>query len=503
MVFLVAIRGGNSHIKLTNSDKWSIFVANRRIAVSDEGVVMGDALVNTQDRVQTLRAQAQDLELKASKAREYLEQQQQRRDKLLAERDAYVAQNPSAAALVTPSVAVEPAAAQEPSGCLFAAKPKPKPTTADTPANAAAHPALLRLNAQIADCDNLIGVWQKRLQEYTGMAEKLTKDADELEQREQTPPPSTSTPTSAVPSTVLRRTDIHAPPQHEVLDQAFIADAIHVRRSHQKIIGNTIRDSILDTEYGKTHSLAQQAHRDAIQLIPMDQFAAGELENITISNNTIESAGKLQGIFGSDGVFRNLTIRDNVITTASEHKITLNGLVGTANHIENNRDAHGQLLKVQLNPIRLGGNLATGNVWILSVSEADERQYGYHPIITGADGVEHIHDARSSAQQRDRVHGDVNLTNFPLSEYKQQLRSMTIATLLEQDATLDAAVNAWLVRVAGVLPGSPNVAARIEQIRAAYLAQREVAISALAAHSADLQNFFIQALAKWMAKQSK
>lgn len=466
---------------------------------------MGDAITSAQSNIQALRTQAQDLQLKASKAQEYIDQQQTRRDKLLAERDAYVKQNPSAAVLVTPSVAVEPSAAQEPSGCLFAAKSKTKSSakTAAPPANAAAHPKLMQLNTQIADCDNLIGVWQKRLQEYTSMAEKLTNDANTLEQRGQTPPTNTQTPTTTTPSAVLRRTDIHAPPQNEVLDQGFTADAIHVRRSDQKITGNTIRDSILDTEYGKAHDLAQQAHRDAIQLIPADQFAAGELENLTISNNTIESTGKLQGIFGSDGVFRNLTIRDNVIATASDHKITLNGLVGTANHIENNRDASGQLLAVQLNPIRLGGNLATGNVWILSVSAADAQQYGYHPIITGADGVQHIHDARSTQQQRDRVNGDVNLTDFPLGEYKQQLRSMTIAALLAQDSTLDAAVNAWLVRIVGVLPGSPNIAARIEQTRAAYLAQREIAISALAAHSADLQNFFIQALAKWMAGQSK
>jgi hypothetical protein len=68
---------------------------------------------------------------------------------------------------------------------------------------------------------------------------------------------------------------------------------------------------------------------------------------------------------------------------------------------------------------------------------------------------------------------------------------------------LDAAVNAWFLRVAGVLPGSPNVAARLEQTRAAYVTQRDVVISALGAHSNDLQNFFIQALAKWLAQQSK
>ncbi|QTR51440.1 right-handed parallel beta-helix repeat-containing protein [Candidatus Thiothrix anitrata] len=466
---------------------------------------MGDAITSAQSNIQALRTQAQDLQLKASKAQEYIDQQQTRRDKLLAERDAYVKQNPSAAVLVTPSVAVEPSAAQEPSGCLFAAKSKAKPSakTAAPPANAAAHPKLMQLNTQIADCDNLIGVWQKRLQEYTSMAEKLTNDANTLEQRGQTPPTNTQTPTTTTPSAVLRRTDIHAPPQNEVLDQGFTADAIHVRRSGQKITGNTIRDSILDTEYGKAQNLVAQAHRDAIQLIPVDQFAGGELENLTIDGNAIHSSGKLQGIFGSDGVFRNLTIRNNVIDTVSDHKITLNGLVGTGNRIENNRDANGQLLPVQLNPIRLGGNLATGNVWILSVSAVDEQQYGYHPIMTGDDGVEHILDARSMPQHRDQANGDVNLRGFPFSEYKQQLRRMTITALLDNDPFLDAAVNAWFLRVAGVLPGSPNVAARLEQTRAAYVTQRDVVISALGAHSNDLQNFFIQALAKWLAQQSK
>ena len=89
---------------------------------------MGDAITSAQSNIQALRTQAQDLQLKASKAQEYIDQQQTRRDKLLAERDAYVKQNPSAAVLVTPSVAVEPSAAQEPSGCLFAAKSKTNPS---------------------------------------------------------------------------------------------------------------------------------------------------------------------------------------------------------------------------------------------------------------------------------------------------------------------------------------------------------------------------------------
>jgi hypothetical protein len=51
-----------------------------------------------------------------------------------------------------------------------------------------------------------------------------------------------------------------------------------------------------------------------------------------------------------------------------------------------------------------------------------------------------------------------------------------------------------------LLPGSANLLARAEQARAAYTMQRDVPILGLMPHSPDLQNFFIQALAKWMAE---
>jgi hypothetical protein len=486
-------------------DKWYILSGNRhnschRLCGTDS---MGDTTPNLQDKVQTLRAQAQDLQLKTAKAQEYVDEQQARRLKLLAEREQYVTQNPSAAGLVTPSVEISADVAQEPSGCLFAGKSNAAKTPA-TPAtnNIAAHPKLVNLNAQVADCDNLLAVWKKRVEEYRQMADKLTADADTLEKCEQTKEqtaPATN-PSATTYTAVLRRTDIQSPPVNETLDQPFTTDAIHIRRSHQVISGNTIRDTILDLPYGQAQKLAELAHRDAIQLIPADQFAAGELEVLTISGNSIYSAGKLQGIFGSDGIFRNLTITNNTLATDSDHKITLNGLVGTANHIENNRDANGKLVTVQLNPIRLGGNLATGNVWILSVATKDAEQYGYSPLNVGSDGNAHLQDNRTVAQNRDRANGDVNLTHFPVSEFKQQLRSMTVAQLLTYSPSVDKAVNAWLLRVGELLPGSANLLARAEQARAAYTMQRDVPILDLMPHSPDLQNFFIQALAKWMAE---
>ena len=142
--------------------------------------------------------------------------------------------------------------------------------------------------------------------------------------------------------------------------------------------------------------------------------------------------------------------------------------------------------------------MATGNVWILSVLEADAAQYGYSPLNTGKDGTKHIQDNRTVAQNRDRTYGDVNLINFPMREYKSLLRSMTIDQLLVKSPAIDAAVAKWLVHIGDLLPGSANLATRTEQARAVYQAQRNVPISELARHNADLQNFFIQALAKWV-----
>lgn len=467
---------------------------------------MAETTDSLRAKVQILRAQARDMQLKVAKAQEYLDQQKATRASRLAERDRYVAANPSAASLVTPSADVSPEQAREPSGCMFAGSSGKQQQTSSPPANAAAHPRLIQLNAQIAEADNLIGVWKGRLAEYQSMAAKLNADADTLEQKakdlEQT---AQETPQQPSYKDVLRRTDIQEPPLGETLDEPFTADAIHIRRSSQQITGNTIRDTILDTAYGKAQNFAEMAHRDAIQLIPANQFAGGELENLLISSNRISSAGKLQGIFGSDGIFRNLSITFNTIDTQSEHKITLNGLVGQQNHIEGNRDARGDLVPVQLNPIRLGGNLATGNVWILSVVAEDQQQYGYGylniggDIASGANPYRHITDERSVAQNRDRANGDVNLSNFPMSEYKRLLGTMPLGELAAKNPAMGSDVEAWLRRVGELMPGSSNLSARVEKARAAYQMQRDLPVLGLAQHSTDLQNFCIQALAKWVA----
>ncbi len=465
---------------------------------------MGDTTQDLQVQIQALRGQAQDMRLKTDKAQEYVDQQEARRTRLLADREQYVAQNPSSAPLVTPSVTVAPENAKEPAGCMMAGKSSPKQMPPAPVANAAAHPRLVSLNTQIADADNLVAVWKKRVAEYQAMADKLDADANTLEQRQsgadggvQANPTQPAVQQGSY-AAVLRRTDTQPVPVGETFDQPFTMDAIHIRDSNQQIRDNVIRDTILDLPYGQDKRLADAVHRDAIQLIPASQFAGGVLENLEISGNSIHSTGALQGIFGSDGIFRNLLILTNRIDTVSAHKITLNGLVGQKNRIEGNRDSSGKLLAVQLNPIRLGGNLGTGNVWIVSVVTSDQQQYGYGVIDTGSDGQSHIQDNRSVVQKRDAVNGDANLTDFPMSEYQQQLLRMDIAGLLRQYPAMGDAVDTWLEQVARLVPGTAGQT-RVDNVKSAYQQHRDVPILSLQAHNADLQNFCIQALAKSLA----
>jgi parallel beta-helix repeat protein len=120
--------------------------------------------------------------------------------------------------------------------------------------------------------------------------------------------------------------------------QFYTEDAIRVSHHGVKIEHNTIYDSVMKRT-------GQNAHKDAIQLIPPeDRFNGGALNNITITGNIIQSNsaavanhehGTVQGIFGSDGHFVNTTITDNIIAVNSDHGITLNGVKNA--RISNNR----------------------------------------------------------------------------------------------------------------------------------------------------------------------
>lgn len=188
----------------------------------------------------------------------------------------------------------------------------------------------------------------------------------------------------------------------------FKKDAVRATEHYEFIEDYDIRDI----------SGNMSPHRDGIQLIPPHhnvnaQFAASELRGVTIRNNKIFSDGKLQGIFASDGLFVDLRILDNTISTLSEHKITINGML--SGHIEGNTkgsvDEYGDLISnvypvsVVLNPLRIGGNSdGSHNVWVLSFTD---REY---ETITGQDVIDN--------RTINKEDGDIYLYDFDLEGFR-------------------------------------------------------------------------------------
>ncbi len=142
----------------------------------------------------------------------------------------------------------------------------------------------------------------------------------------------------------------------------------------------------------------QLAHRDGLQLIPraasLNQFMGATMSHVSVRGNTIESNGALQGIFASDGAFRNLHITHNRIRTAGAHTISIAGML--SGKIDGNiitSSNGGPTPKATLYPLRIGGG---ANIKILSfannagVSPGDDNYYEYEAI----EGDQEIEDLR-------------------------------------------------------------------------------------------------------------
>lgn len=168
-----------------------------------------------------------------------------------------------------------------------------------------------------------------------------------------------------------------------------------------------------------TDTLAtDEAHRDAFQLVPVNNTARGQLSaahmrNVLLQNNTVYSSGHLQGIFSSDGLHSNLVIRNNKIDTQSHHKISINGLL--SGWIEGNTDSEGNALRVDLWPLRIGGGGAGVkdgglgcNVYVLDF--ADSMNYDDLQNITRD---ENVNDYRFSVFNR----SDIFIREFRLKEF--------------------------------------------------------------------------------------
>ena len=114
------------------------------------------------------------------------------------------------------------------------------------------------------------------------------------------------------------------------------------------------------------------AHKDGFQLIPAENnFAGGLLTDVTIVDCVITSEGRLQPIFASDGCFERLSIRDNKMSTRSEHNITIYGML--SGEISGNTTVDGDPIEPRLLPLRLGGGRL--NIHVISFSEGSSYQY--------------------------------------------------------------------------------------------------------------------------------
>jgi len=137
-------------------------------------------------------------------------------------------------------------------------------------------------------------------------------------------------------------------------------------------------DILMPTVLRPIGKFANLGHRDAIQLIPptqdgIDQFAGAVLEDLTIQDNIISSSAKLQGIFSTDGAFRNLKIINNQIYTAGEHKISILGML--SGEITGNCDLEGCGLDIKIQPLRLGGGTPITNYFVLGFAKDCSYQY--------------------------------------------------------------------------------------------------------------------------------
>lgn len=131
--------------------------------------------------------------------------------------------------------------------------------------------------------------------------------------------------------------------------------------------------SVLDSKFIYDTSTSSKAHRDAIQIIPKSSkhprwhYMGGLISNIAITNNiVIAPESKLQGIFSSDGMIKNITVLNNFIATKSDHEITLYGVINGA--FRKNISAIGTPSVIRLCPLRIGGG-KFGELFIMSFKQ--------------------------------------------------------------------------------------------------------------------------------------
>lgn len=252
-------------------------------------------------------------------------------------------------------------------------------------------------------------------------------------------------------------------------------DAVRVWTNNVVVDGLVISDQRTYTD----------AHRDAIQLIPpalgrregdqyirlADQMAGTIMENVTVQNCQIHAPnGPLQGIFASDGMQRQLCIRDNRIATKGAHSISLAGVLDSCEISGNvlQEVAGGELPKINLYPARIGGNIAEdGVVCILGfANELKQQVLDYAPItverpnqvkrLDGSQSEALVNDMRRSIPDNFMRLG-IGLTEFRYHAYLSQYSSLNLGQYRQVDPFGAEQMEVWLqTRIQEFTQGRPE-----------------------------------------------
>ena len=184
----------------------------------------------------------------------------------------------------------------------------------------------------------------------------------------------------------------------------FTHDALRVTKDGSQYINV----NVIDNRTYMNPALWLRAHIDAWQIIPKNEHVNGQyslaaIKDISFKFCSVTSQSHIQCIFIGDGLVDGFEASNNVFTTKSAHKITLNGAVGRivsqANFCIDSKGNKTPVTTV-LNPARIGGHK---NVWILDFKNT----YSYEP----AKGC-HIQDNRLKEQSR-----GTNLINFDYDKF--------------------------------------------------------------------------------------
>jgi len=259
--------------------------------------------------------------------------------------------------------------------------------------------------------------------------------------------------------TVLIDTTSQNPPKGQTINQPYMEDCIRITRDNLEVSYNKIYDTAAD----RLTYLRSKAHRDAIQLIPTKtgyynyQMMGGRMNGVKIVGNQIFSSAQLQGVFASDGSFTNLVIQDNTINTDSQHQVTINGLLtGT---ISGNKNKYGQLARVDLEPLRIGGNIFTGNVWILGFSSADT---GYESVNNIVRDAAPVTDNRTKKTRS----ADINLIDFRFNAFFSFISSTPLSAI-SGNPDWNAGFDTWMRNLYAKRGVEGVTDARIQAIRQA------------------------------------